>query len=239
MRVAVIIPALNEEQGITRVISSVPLPPACITVADNGSTDRTAERALAAGARVVFEPRRGYGRACQAGLRANAGADVIVFLDADFSDYPEDLRDLVGPILGDDADFVLGARGGRARPWHARLGTSACVALINRGWGTQYADLGPFRAISRRALDRLALNDQTWGWTIEMQIKAAEAGLRIREVPVRYRERIGQSKISGSLAGTLRAGGRMLGTIGALWFTRGRRRYPVYRSLSKSFSDQS
>jgi glycosyltransferase involved in cell wall biosynthesis len=223
--IAVVIPALNEEEAISHVLAHLPLPPSCATVVDNGSTDRTAEVALSAGARVVREPRRGYGAACLAGLAATADADIIVFLDADFSEEPEQLLDLVAPIVAGRADFVLGAREGAGRPWHASLGTWLCVSSINRLWGTHYRDLGPFRAIRRSSLDRLSMADRTWGWTIEMQVKAAEAGLRALEVPVRTRPRIGQSKISGTVSGTVRAAARMLTMIIDLWITRRGRRY--------------
>ena len=129
---------------------------------------------------------------------------------------------LVDPIRRGEADFVLGNRAGAGRPWSARLGTAVCVWLINRLWGTRYRDLGPFRAIRRDALDRLEMADLTWGWTIEMQVKAAEAALRTREEPVRQRDRIGQSKISGTVTGTVRAGARMLQII---WMLRRTRRF--------------
>jgi len=219
---AIIIPALNEEEAIGHVLRALPLPASLATVVDNGSTDATAARAREAGARVVHEPRRGYGRACLAGLRANPDADIVVFLDADYSDHPEEMDSIIGPIARGEADLVLGVRQ-TARPWHARLGTGLCVWLINRLWGSCYQDLGPFRAIRRRALDALHMTDETWGWTIEMQVKAVEAGLRCREIPVRYRDRIGRSKISGTLGGSLRAGARMLAVIGVLWRTRGTR----------------
>ena len=218
--ISVVIPALNEEAAIGAVVASLPPIVSTIVVADNGSTDGTAERARAAGAVVVAEPRRGYGRACLAGLRAIGSPEVVVFLDADLSDYPEELTRLVEPIAAGNADFVLGARDGAGRPAHARIGTSFCVAMINLLWRTGYTDLGPFRAIRRTSLERLAMRDQTWGWTIEMQVKAAEAGLRILEIPIRQRARIGTSKISGSLAGSARAAGRMFATIWSLWRTR-------------------
>ena len=221
--IVVVIPALNEEEAIGTVVAQIPDTTHCVTVVDNGSTDATAERARAAGAQVVHEPRRGYGRACLAGLRVNRDADIIVFLDADLSDYPEEMPRLVDPILRDEADFVLGARSGAGRPLHARAGTSVCLHLLNRIWRTSYQDLGPFRAIRRTSLDQLSMTAQTWGWTIEMQVKAAEAGLRTREIPIRQRGRVGQSKISGTIIGTMRAGVRMLVTILGLWCTRGRR----------------
>jgi rSAM/selenodomain-associated transferase 2 len=219
-KIVVIIPALDEEESIGHVLDEIPDVVTTVTVADNGSIDRTAEVARAAGARVVTESTRGYGRACLAGLRVEEDADVIVFLDADRSDYPEEMNLLLAPILAGRADFVLGYRRGVGRPLAARLGTALCVFLINLLWRTQYRDLGPFRAITRAALDRLRMVDKTWGWTIEMQVKAAEAGLRIQEVMVRQRPRIGRSKISGTILGTLRAGLRMIVTIWLLWRTR-------------------
>ena len=218
--IVVIIPALDEEQAIGYVLDEIPKIVTSVTVVDNGSTDRTAENARRLGARVVTEPRRGYGRACLAGLRANPKAEIVVFLDADRSDYPADMTTLLTPILDGEADIVLGYRDGVGRPLAARLGTGVCVTLINLLWRQRYRDLGPFRAIERTALDRLGMVDQTWGWTIEMQVKAAEAGLRIVETPVRQRPRLGTSKISGTVRGTLRAGSRMLATIWLLWWTR-------------------
>jgi glycosyltransferase involved in cell wall biosynthesis len=219
-RVAIIIPALNEEDAIGEVLAHLPLPASSATVVDNGSTDRTAAIALEAGARVVGEPRRGYGAACLAGLAANTDADIIVFLDADFSEEPEQMRDLLAPIESGETDLALGTRVGPGRPWHARLGTRFCVASINLLWGTRYTDLGPFRAIRRSALDALHMTDRTWGWTIEMQVKAAEVALRTVEIPVRTRPRIGRSKISGTVSGTMKAAARMITMIVSLRLTR-------------------
>jgi hypothetical protein len=177
--------------------------------------------AVAAGARLVVEPRRGYGRACLAGIAANPEAEAFVFVDADLSESPEEMLDLVHPILTGEMDLVLGARDGRHRPWHARGGAALCVWLINWLWGTSYTDLGPFRAIRSSSLLALGMRDETWGWTIEMQVKAAEQGLRWREIHVYSGPRAGgASKISGSVAGTLRAAGRMLETIVRLRLTR-------------------
>ena len=223
--IVVIIPALNEQDAITAVLDEIPDSVQSVTVVDNGSTDETADRAASRGARVVREPRRGYGRACSAGLRANPNAEVIVFLDADRSDYPGEIPTILAPILSGEADLVMGYRSGAGRSVTARLGTWLCVTLINQLWGTSYRDLGPFRAIRRETIDRLGMVDQTWGWTIEMQVKAAEAALRVVEVPVEQRPRIGRSKISGTVIGTLRAGTRMLATIASLRWTRRNRSY--------------
>ena len=230
-RVRVIVPALNEADSIVTMIRRVPYPARAVIVADNGSTDDTAALAEAAGARVVRVPRRGYGRACLAGIGADPDADVFVFLDADLSEEPEQMSLLVEPIVRDEADLVLGARGGAGRPWHARIGTTLCVWLINRFWRTRYADLGPFRAIRGSSLRALEMRDETWGWTIEMQVKAAERGLRALEVPVASGPRAaGRSKISGSLVGSARAAGRMLEIIARLRLTR-RRRYFLSRPV--------
>ena len=223
--IVVIIPALNEQDAITAVLDEIPDSVQSVTVVDNGSTDETADRARTRGARVVVEPRRGYGRACSAGLRANPEADVVVFLDADRSDHPREMLTILAPILAGEADLVMGYRSGVGRSVTARLGTWLCVTLINRLWRTRYRDLGPFRAIRRETVERLRMADETWGWTIEMQVKAAEAGLRIVEVPVEQRPRVGRSKISGTVIGTLRAGTRMLATIASLWWTRRNRSY--------------
>lgn len=222
-RVTVVIPALDEAEAIGQVLAELPGFVTATIVVDNGSTDATADVARAAGATVVREPRRGYGRACAAGLAASRDAGVVVFLDADRSDYPAEMAALVRPVLDGEADLVMGRRGGRGRPLAARFGTALCLALINRLWGVRYRDLGPFRAIRREALDRLRMADRTYGWTIEMQVKAVEAGLRVLELPIRQRPRIGRSKVSGTLVGALRAGGRMLWTIWSLRRTRAAR----------------
>ncbi|HET7293087.1 MAG TPA: glycosyltransferase family 2 protein [Vicinamibacteria bacterium] len=218
VRVAVVIPALNEEQAIGLVLEELPRLARETIVVDNGSDDRTADVARAHGARVVREPRRGYGQACLAGIAAAGDADVIAFLDADRSDYPEQLEVVLAPILAGDADLVIGSRqrGRRARgahPWHAVLGTRACVLLMNALLGTRASDLGPFRAITAAALRRLDMRDRDFGWTVEMQAKAQRHGLRVVEVPVDYRPRVGRSKISGTLLGSLRAGAKIVGRI--------------------------
>jgi glycosyltransferase involved in cell wall biosynthesis len=218
-RVAVIIPALDEEEAIGLVVGEVRSLVAEVVVVDNGSCDRTAEVARAAGARVVPEPRRGYGQACLTGIAALApGPDVVVFLDGDHSDHPAQLPALVAPILDGQADMVIGSRTlGRAapgsHPWHAVAGTRLCVALMNLLIGTRATDLGPFRAITRAGLAVLDMRDRDYGWTVEMQVKARRAGLRVVEVPVDYRPRIGRSKVSGTVTGTVRAAAKILGTI--------------------------
>ena len=217
-RIVVIIPALDEEEAIGAVVREIPPIVHEVIVVDNGSRDRTPEAARAAGARVVSEPRRGYGHACLAGIAAAGDADVFVFLDGDHSDYPAQLVDVVAPILEGRADLVIGSRqrGRReagAHPWHAVLGTRACVGLMNLLAGSRATDLGPFRAITAEALQRLDMRDRNYGWTVEMQVKAARQGMRVVEVPVDYRPRIGRSKVSGTVRGTVGAGTKIIATI--------------------------
>lgn len=230
--VGLILPALNEEQALALVLAELPRDQLeRIVVVDNGSTDRTADVAARGGAELVREPRRGYGQACLAGIahlreaapgaRAMASGDVIAFLDADHSDYPEDLRRVLAPVLRGEIDLCMGSRilGGvdmRAMLPQAWLGNRFACLLMRALFGARYTDLGPMRAIRVEALERLAMRDTTFGWTVEMQLKAASAGLRVLEVPVRYRARIGHSKITGTFAGTLRAGTRILTWI-ARW----------------------
>lgn len=236
-RTAVVIPARDEEKGIARVLRELP-PVGVVIVVDNGSRDRTAERAAAMGAEVVSEPVAGYGRACLKGLAHLAahypsecpGApDLVAFLDADYADDPRMLPRLVEPIARDEADFVLGTRlkgtwERGALPPQVRWGNRLAVWLMARIWGCRYTDLGPFRVIRRAALERLRMADTDFGWTVEMQVKAALEGLRTVEVPVPYRRRIGRSKISGTVSGTVRAGTKILYTIARYaWQTRGRR----------------
>jgi glycosyltransferase involved in cell wall biosynthesis len=218
LSVGVIIPALNEEQALPAVLAELPPGVDEVLVVDNGSTDRTAEVARQAGARVVREPRRGYGSACLCGLSHLGCHDVVVFLDGDRSDHPEALPRLIQPIADHRADLVLGSRllGDReegAMPPQSVWGNRLACFLMRWLFRVRYTDLGPFRAIRRDALERLAMRDRNFGWTVEMQIKAARAGLRIREIPLPYRRRIGQSKISGTLKGTLLAGYKILATI--------------------------
>ena len=220
--ISVIIPALNEEEPIADVIRAVAATkiPHEVIVVDNGSTDRTAERARAAGARVVAEPHRGYGRACAAGIRAlSPECDVVVFLDGDGSDCPEFMNQLVDPMAAGKSDFVIGSR---TRGQRERGSMTAQQIFAGRfaGWllsilyGVRYTDMCPFRAIRRDALERLGMCEKTYGWNLEMQMRAARAGLRILEVPVNHRCRAGgKSKVSGTLRGTFVAGARILATL--------------------------
>lgn len=219
--VSVVIPALNEEEPIGDVVRAIPRAVVDeVLVVDNGSTDATAERARTAGARVVSEPRRGYGRACQAGIAAVAAdCEIIAFLDGDGSDCPELLPLLIEPILAGKQDFVIGSRiRGRREPgsmnppqliagWLAGL-------LLRLLYGVRYSDMCPFRAIRRDALQRLGMAEETYGWNLEMQMRAAKAGLRILELPVDHRNRRGgRSKVSGNLSGSLKAVGRIVWTF--------------------------
>lgn len=217
-RVAVVIPALDEEPAIGRVLDAVPGWVDEVVVVDNGSTDATAAVARARGARVVREERRGYGTACRTGVEALEPGEVIVFVDGDFSDPPEQMARLVDPIVDGRADFVLGARvstGGGRHPMTRvqRAGNGLACRMINVIWQARYSDLGPFRAIRRSALEALRLRDGNFGWTVEMQIEAVRRGLRVEEVRTEHRRRIGRSKISGTVRGALGAGAKILFVI--------------------------
>lgn len=222
-RFVVLIPALNEEQSLPLVLDALrQVTAATVIVIDNGSTDQTAERAIAAGAIVVREEVRGYGRAMLRGLSlldaVAPRAETVVFLDGDFSDDPTKLPDLVAPIIAGTAQFVLGSRvmGPRepgAMPWHSLNGNRFACWLMNRMTGAAYTDLGPFRAIRRDVLDQLGMSDPDYGWTIEMQLKAAAAGVSWLEIPIPYRRRVGVSKISGTVVGSIRAGMKILGKV--------------------------
>jgi len=224
-RLAVIIPALNEEQSIGRVLDAIPreLAPD-IVVVDNGSTDRTAEIAAQHGARVVPEPERGYGAACLRGIAALLEPEVVAFLDADLSDDPALLTDLVRPILEGRAELVIGSRmlGERepgALPPHTLFGNWLAGRILTLLYGQPSTDLGPFRAIRLSALQRLQMSDRGYGWTMEMQAKAARLRLPTLEIPVPYRRRIGRSKITGSLRASAKAAVVILSTaFRLLWW---------------------
>jgi glycosyltransferase involved in cell wall biosynthesis len=227
--ISAVIPALNEEEPIPGVIQAVAATkvPTEIIVVDNGSTDQTAERACAAGARVIAEPRRGYGRACAAGVRAlSPECDIIVFLDGDGSDCPEFMDQLVDPILTEKYDFVIGSRTrGRREPgsmnFQQVLSGRIAGIILRFLYGVRYTDMCPFRAIRRDALERLGMCEQTYGWNLEMQMRAARGALRILEVPVDHRCRSGgESKVSGTLRGTVIAGTRILATLLRIAFER-------------------
>ena len=218
----VIIPAFNEEKSIGLVLSDLPREVDEIVVIDNGSTDETAAEAKKGGATVLYEPRKGYGFACLAGIellkaKANQG-DIVVFLDGDYSDYPEELTALITPILQQKALFVLGTRvtpqleKGALTP-QQRFGNELATTLMKWIYGSTFTDLGPFRAIEWKTLMQLNMNDKTYGWTVEMQLKILKKAIPYLEVPVRYRPRIGVSKVSGTLKGTLMAGYKILSWI--------------------------
>lgn len=222
MIVDVVIPALDEEAAIGHVLDAIPRALVRrIVVADNGSTDRTAEVARAHGAEVVREPRRGYGAACLAALAhlESSPPDVVVFLDGDHSDRPEQMDRLLAPIARGEVDLVVGSRALGAREPGAltpqqRVGNRIACLALRVLYGADYTDLGPFRAIRYDALRSLHMEDPDYGWTVEMQIKAARTGVRHAEVPVDYRRRIGESKVSGTLRGTIGASVKILGWLG-------------------------
>lgn len=225
-RILAIIPALNEEASIGRVIADLPELITMVVVGNNGSTDRTAEVAREHGALVVDQSERGYGAACLAALdeaRAHE-PDIILFIDGDYSDDPTEAVDVLGPILDGSADLVIGSRAtgeserGSLTP-PQRFGNWLSTRLIRRFWGVPFTDLGPFRAITWKALEQLNMQDRNFGWTVEMQIKAAKHGLRCQEVPVRYRRRIGTSKVSGTIKGSVMAGVIIMKTIAKEWWT--------------------
>jgi glycosyltransferase involved in cell wall biosynthesis len=213
-RVSVIIPTRNEASAIGRVLADLPIDFVTeVLVVDNNSTDGTPKIAANMGARVIQEPRAGYGRACLTGLASASDPDIVVFLDGDYSDRPAELPLLLAPITDGRADITIGSRLGKqnssgALPWHAAFGNRLAARLIGRLYGLRITDLGPFRAARADVIRALALEEATYGWAVEMILKGAIRGFRIVEVQVSYYPRIGKSKISGTLRGT----------VGAAWF---------------------
>lgn len=232
VRVSVIIPTHNEAQAIGRVLADLPSDIVSeVIVVDSNSSDGTPNLARKMGARVIPEPRRGYGRACLTGLVNADAPDVIVFLDGDYSDRPSELPILLAPIIEERADITLGSRLGQnnktgALPWHQSFGNRLAAWLIRVLYGVKISDLGPFRAARADVLRALALEENTYGWAVEMIIKGALAGFRIVEVPVSYYPRIGKSKISGTVKGTLGAAWFILSRIVRYYFQRRKTQLP-------------
>ncbi len=216
--IKVVIPARNEEGAIGKVIGEIPDFVSAVIVADNGSTDKTAEIAKSLGALVVSVPEPGYGRACLAGIDKAGDCEIIVFLDGDASDYPAEIVELIAPIQNGSAKFVVGSRvrgkieKGALTP-QQRFGNALACGLMKLFWKSRFTDLGPFRAITRDALEQLQMQAPTFGWTVEMQVRALKQKIPYAEVPVNYRKRIGKSKISGTVKGVILAGWYILGTI--------------------------
>lgn len=221
--IVVIIPAFNEENSVRNVIRDIPKNFVSeIVVVNNNSNDDTRKNAIAEGAIVLDETRQGYGFACLKGIEylksRSEQPDIVVFLDADYSDYPEEMKELIMPIIENDYDFVIGSRAlgnrenGSMTPQQI-FGNRLATSLLRMLYGVKYSDLGPFRAIKYAQLIALNMQDTTYGWTVEMQLKAAKQNLKICEIPVRYRKRIGFSKISGTVKGTLMAGYKIIMTI--------------------------
>jgi glycosyltransferase involved in cell wall biosynthesis len=221
-RIKVIIPALNEENSIGLVLADIPRDLVDeVIVVSNGSSDATEDRAARAGATVLREKRRGYGWACMKGVDhlASDPPDIVVFLDGDYSDHADELLRVVEPILQDRADFVIGSRtAGNSEPGallpQARIGNWLACSIIQWISGVRFSDLGPFRAIRYRDLVAMQMEEMTYGWTVEMQVKAVRADLQCAEVPVSYRKRIGDSKVTGTVTGTVKASARILWLLG-------------------------
>ncbi|WP_089666888.1 glycosyltransferase family 2 protein [Gramella sp. MAR_2010_147] len=220
--IKVIIPAFNEAESISHVISEIPDIVEEVIVVSNNSTDDTGVNAEKAGATVLSESRKGYGYACLKGMdyisRQNQKTDIIVFLDGDYSDYPNELNKIIQPILEDDKDFVVGARVGKWREkgsmtFPQLFGNKLATTLMKLLFKSRFTDLGPFRAIKYEKLLQLNMEDKTYGWTVEMQLKALRQKLSYAEVPVHYRNRIGVSKVSGTIKGAIFAGVKILGWI--------------------------
>ena len=213
-----------KQDAIGGVVSSVIGKVDAVIVADNGSTDETSKRAKEAGASVVYVAEPGYGRACLAAIEHAGDYDILVFMDGDASDDPDDLEALLAPLKSGEADMVIGSRilgdcDKGALTIQQRFGNTLACWLMYLFWGFRFTDLGPFRAMTREAYDKLNMEAPTFGWTVEMQVRALKHKLRCREVPVHYRARIGVSKISGTIRGVVLAGGYILGTIfkEAIW----------------------
>ena len=223
--VDLIIPAFNEEEAIRAVLRDIPKGILRnIVVVDNGSTDHTARNAAELGATVLVEERKGYGNACLKGmaylenLPEGDPPEIVLFMDGDHSDYPEEMQRILDPIMEEQADLVIGSRAlGTAEKgsmtFVQQFGNSLATYLIRVLYQTRFTDLGPFRAIRWQSLELLDMQDRNFGWTVEMQVKAAKLGLRCREVPVRYRKRIGKSKVSGTVTGSISAGYKIIYTI--------------------------
>ncbi|WP_162340685.1 glycosyltransferase family 2 protein [Cyclobacterium salsum] len=218
----VIIPAFNEENAVGKVIQEIPALVRHVVVVNNNSNDNTRKVAAKAGAVVLDEPIRGYGKACLKGMaflsREKVAPDVVVFLDADYSDYPAEMERLIAPIIEDGFDFVIGSRAlGNREKGSMTLpqvfGNWLATRLMRQMYSAHFSDLGPFRAIRWKKLQALQMVDENYGWTIEMQVKAVKAGLTYTEVPVNYRQRIGKSKVSGTLRGVIGAGYKILWTL--------------------------
>ena len=218
-QIKVIIPAFNEEESIGKVIKDIPSHVKEVIVVNNNSTDNTVKVAQEAGATVLTEPKKGYGYACLKGMdyiaQQSSQPDIIVFLDGDYSDYPEELDILIAPIIHDNVDMVIGARTGAYREKGAMtpqqvFGNWLATTLMHWIYKSEFTDLGPFRAIKYEKLLALQMQDKTYGWTVEMQIKALKQQFTCKELPVKYRKRIGFSKVSGTVKGTIMAGYKII-----------------------------